>query len=55
MIFAVVGVAGVVKINMAQVIPAGWQQLTAFGALQRELETLAVQGFRTRPAYSPMA
>ncbi len=42
MIFTVVGAAGVVKINMAQVIPAGWQQLTAFGALQRELETLAV-------------
>lgn len=27
---------------MARVIPAGWQQLTALGAAQRELETLAV-------------
>lgn len=27
---------------MAQVIPTGWRQLTAFGALQRELETLVV-------------
>lgn len=27
---------------MAQVIPAGWRQLNAIGALQRELETLAV-------------
>ena len=27
---------------MAQVIPTGWQQLTALGSLQRELETLAV-------------
>lgn len=27
---------------MAQVIPTGWRQLTAFGALQREFETLAI-------------